>query len=89
MISVYPFRRLSFLFPLFLLSGAMLPHQRLPKVLYNFAFLDPLTYGVDGLRASLVKFSIFSRYLDLAVISVFALVTIIVGAYLFEKMEAY
>ena len=75
------------IFPMFLLSGSILPLQRLPKPLYYLIYLDPLTYGVDGLRASLMKFSIFWKTHDLIVLSLFALVAIVVGSYMFEKMR--
>src|SRR5271163_2498581 len=36
--------------PIFFLSGALFPLTNLPKALEIIASLDPLTYGVDGLR---------------------------------------
>lgn len=77
------------IFPIFLLSGAMLPVQNLPKPIFYFTYINPLMYGVDGLRASLMKFSIFTKLYDLVVLSVLALIMIIVGVYMFEKSKAY
>ena len=39
--------------PIFFLSGALFPLNGLPKALNILASVDPLTYGVDGLRAAL------------------------------------
>ena len=50
-------------FPLFLLSGAFFPVTNLPGWLKPIALIDPLTYGVDGLRVSLIGFSQFSLIL--------------------------
>ncbi len=39
--------------PIFFLSGALFPLANLPIVMTVITHLDPLTYGVDGLRGSL------------------------------------
>src|ERR1700734_3969842 len=56
--------------PIFFLSGALFPLNGLPKVLAFLAAIDPLTYGVDGLRGSLIGIGHFSFATDLAVLSV-------------------
>lgn len=76
------------IFPLFLLSGAMLPIARLPKPVYILAYANPLTYGIDGLRASLMKFSNWEPKFDLIVLSCFTLAIVIASAYSFRKTEA-
>lgn len=75
------------IFPLFLLSGAMLPIARLPKPIYLLAYANPLTYGIDGLRASLMKFSMWEVNFDLIVLSLFTLLIVIISSYLFKKAE--
>src|ERR1043165_1242676 len=40
--------------PIFFLSGALYPLSNLPKPLALLTRLDPLTYGVDGVRAALI-----------------------------------
>ncbi|MFL6353102.1 MAG: ABC transporter permease [Bryobacteraceae bacterium] len=40
--------------PIFFLSGALYPLNDLPKLLSAITSLDPLAYGVDGLRATLI-----------------------------------
>jgi ABC-2 type transport system permease protein len=73
--------------PLFLLSGAFFPITNLPSWLRPIASINPLTYGVDALRASLIGFSQFSLILDLTVLSFFSLIMVIAGAYFFSKTE--
>jgi ABC-2 type transport system permease protein len=75
------------IFPLFLLSGAMLPIARLPKPVYMLAYANPLTYGIDGLRASLMRFSNWEQMFDLKVLACFTIVMVILSAYFFRKAE--
>lgn len=75
------------IFPLFLLSGALFPVSNLPGWLQTLAYLDPLTYGVDGLRGTLIGVSEFSLVTDAAVLTAFALVMIGLGAFFFERSE--
>jgi ABC-2 type transport system permease protein len=51
------------------------------------AYLNPLTYGVDGLRHSLIGTGTFAPALDLAVLVVSCLAMLGLGAYLFEISE--
>ncbi len=76
------------IFPLFFLSGALYPIQNLPAIVRSFSYIDPLTYGVDGLRGFLVGASHFPPFLNILIISVFSFLTIIISAFLFEKSEA-
>jgi ABC-2 type transport system permease protein len=38
--------------PIFFLSGALFPLTNLPKALAAITSIDPLSYGIDGLRNS-------------------------------------
>ena len=76
------------IFPLFFLSGALYPMDNFPHWLKIISFLDPLTYGVDGLRSILIGASSFALTLDLIVIFISALGMVILGAYLFERSES-
>jgi ABC-2 type transport system permease protein len=76
-----------FIMPLFFLSGAFFPLDNLPAWLKTLSFLDPLTYGVDGLRGVLVGQSFFPLWLDFAVLAAFAAVTVLIGTYAFKKMQ--
>jgi ABC-2 type transport system permease protein len=73
--------------PLVFLSGAIFPLTNLPAFLRYISYLNPLTYGVEGLRRALVGFSFLPFWLDFLVLCVFSLFTIILGSYLFEKSE--
>lgn len=75
------------IFPLFFLSGALFPLDRFPQVIKVLAYLNPLTYGVDGLRYSLIGAGTFSPAMDLAVLAVSCIAILGLGAYLFEISE--
>jgi ABC-2 type transport system permease protein len=74
--------------PIFFLSGALYPLANLPKVMTVITRLDPLTYGVDGLRGTLINHWQFTPALDLAVLSTITVVFLCGGAWLFSKIEA-
>ncbi|MHC1757872.1 MAG: ABC transporter permease [Methanosarcina sp.] len=74
--------------PIFFLSGALFPLENLPPAIYFISRIDPLTYGVDGLRGVLVGMSTFGIYSDLAVIGALSVLVCVVGTLLFSKLEA-
>ena len=71
--------------PMFFLSGALFPVEGLPEWLKFLVILDPLTYGVDGLRGAFGGTSAFPLSFDLAVLACFSLATVFLGAWLFRK----
>jgi len=73
--------------PIFFLSGALFPLTGLPKALEILASVDPLTYGVDGLRSSLIGIAHFSLASDLAVLSILTAGCVGLGSYLFSKIQ--
>ncbi len=73
--------------PTFFLSGALFPLNNLPPALSVITMIDPLTYGVDGIRGTLTGMSHFGLGLDLAVLSVLTAIILTVGAYLFSKVQ--
>jgi len=73
--------------PIFFLSGALFPLNNLPKVLSFVTKLDPLSYGVDGLRAALIGASHFGAIVDAVVLAVVAVVLLGLGAWRFSKIE--
>jgi ABC-2 type transport system permease protein len=75
------------IFPFFFLSGALTPLENFPWVIRALSYADPLTYGVDGLRAAWIGKSTLPVAVDLAVMAGFALVMLFLGAYFFEKSE--
>lgn len=79
---------LSFIvLPMFLLSGALFPITGLPQWLQAAVYLNPLTYGVDALRYTILGESVLSIYLNIIIISIFALTTVLISALLFSKKE--
>lgn len=79
---------MSFLImPMFFLSGALYPINTLPGWLKVLTYIDPLTYGIDGLRYSIQGSSVaqFPIWLDFGVLSLFCLFTLLFGAHLFKK----
>jgi len=76
------------IFPLFFLSGALYPLENFPSWLRFISKLDPLTYGVDGLRAALIGVSSFSIFSNFIFMVIFSSVMILLGAYFFEKSES-
>lgn len=73
--------------PLFFLSGALFPLQGLPKALTYITNINPLSYGVDALRSTLVNTSHFGLGLDILVLSFCIVVFVTVGGYLFSKLQ--
>jgi ABC-2 type transport system permease protein len=74
-------------FPLFFLSGAIYPIQGLPPVLKPLVYLDPMTYGIDGLRAGLIGASVHPPLLDFVVLSAFCAGMVTLGSVLFETSD--
>jgi ABC-2 type transport system permease protein len=73
--------------PIFFLSGALYPLNNLPKALSLVTRLDPLAYGVDGLRTTLIGMSHFGLAADLSVLVVVTTIFLFIGSYLFSKIE--
>lgn len=73
--------------PLFFLSGALFPLDGIPAVLRTVAVFNPLSYGVDGLRATLVNSAHFGLGIDIMVLAVLSATILWIGSYLFSKIE--
>ena len=73
--------------PLFFLSGALFPLKGLPAVLGLITTLDPLSYGVDGLRGALVGTSHFGLPLNFLILTIMTVVLLGIGSYLFSKIQ--
>lgn len=81
-----------FIMPIFFLSGAFFPLDKLPVWLKTLSLLDPLTYGVDGLRYILLGssasfFGADGIWIDFAVLTGFAAITLLLGAHAFDRMQ--
>jgi ABC-2 type transport system permease protein len=73
--------------PIFFLSGALYPLRNLPKVLAVLTRIDPLTYGVDGVRTILTGATHFGVTADALVLVVVAALLLSAGAWRFSKIE--
>ena len=75
-------------FPLFFTSGALFPvNEKLPVWLQGVVKLNPLTYTVDGVRGALLGLNTFPLYVDLGVITFFAVAMVLAGSVLFSRMR--
>jgi ABC-2 type transport system permease protein len=73
--------------PIFFLSGALFPLDNLPTALMIATRLDPLAYGVDGLRGAFIGLSQIGMLVDVAVLAVLSLVFLLLGARAFSKIQ--
>lgn len=73
--------------PLFFLSGALFPLSAAPKFLQIVSQVDPLSYGIDGLRSTLIGTTHFSLTTDLLVLGILAAIILSIGSYLFSKIQ--
>jgi len=73
--------------PLFFLSGALFPLQGLPRALAIIARMDPLSYGIDALRALLIGEWHYGLGTDVLILGAVTLVFLWLGSYFFKKIQ--
>jgi ABC-2 type transport system permease protein len=73
--------------PAFFLSGALFPLGDAPVPIRIIASIDPLSFGVDGLRTALIGLTHFGVPTDLAMLAMFAAVFLGIGGYLFSRIQ--
>lgn len=76
--------------PMFFLSGAMYPVNKLPKILRVISTCNPLTYGVDALKHSIFGMDgmiDFSMFTDLLVLISSSVVFVTVAGFVFERRK--
>ena len=73
--------------PIFFLSGALFPLIGLPRALSIIASIDPLSYGVDGLRSALISQAVFGMWTDLAVMGVLGAALLGIGGFMFSRIQ--
>ena len=73
--------------PTFFLSGALFPLEGLPNIITFIARVDPLSYGIDGIRGAFSGVAAFGFFTDFAVLAVITFIVLAIGAYLFSKIE--
>jgi ABC-2 type transport system permease protein len=74
--------------PTFFLSGALFPLTGLPSVISWITRVNPLSYGVDGIRGALTASSQFGVGLDALILFIATILVLWIGAALFSKIEA-
>ena len=73
--------------PIFFLSGALFPLSHLPLAMNVITKLDPLSYGVDGLRGALIGQWQFGFMLDISMLGILAAAFLGMGAYMFSRIQ--
>lgn len=75
-------------FPLFFLSGALFPLDKLPTWLSILTTIDPATYSVDALRNIILGIGSKSLGLDMSILILFTIGLGLVGTLSFRRMKA-
>ena len=73
--------------PMFFLSGSLFPLNNIPLVLSLLATVDPLSYGVDAMRALLINEGHFTLTIDISVLLIIAIIFLSLGSYFFTRIE--
>jgi len=73
--------------PIFFLSGALYPLNNLPTALAAATRIDPLSYGIDGLRGALIGVSQIGMATDALVLTVVASLFLALGAWSFSRIQ--
>ena len=73
--------------PIFFLSGALYPLANLPTVLSVITKVNPMSYGVDGLRGAFTGATHFGLMADVGVLAVAALCFLGLGSYFFSRIQ--
>jgi ABC-2 type transport system permease protein len=73
--------------PTFFLSGALFPLNGLPKTINIISKINPLSYGVDGLRGTLTGLYQFTFTTDIIALAIITFILLLIGSYLFSKIN--
>ena len=76
-----------FVMPLFFFSGAIFPLEGVPKALRFAMVINPLSYGVDGLRGALTHGFEFGLGTDLLVLGASTAALLALGSWVFSRIE--
>ncbi len=75
-------------FPLFFLSGALFPIDKLPQWLSILTTIDPVTYAVDAMRTVILGVGSKTLSLDLAILVSYSVGFGALGTFSFRRMKA-
>ena len=67
--------------PLFFLSGSLFPLDNIPQFLKVIVSVDPLSYGVDGMRGALDGIAHYGLSTDFSVLTIMAILVLAIGSY--------
>jgi ABC-2 type transport system permease protein len=73
--------------PLFFFSNALFPVDGLPAPLKLLVRVNPLSYGIDGLRGALSQAFLFGPAIDLVILGGVTAILLGVGSYLFSRIQ--
>lgn len=73
--------------PIFFLSGSLFPLNNLPSAIVIVTRINPMTYGIDGLRGTLGGVAQFGIGLDFLILGSITLLFLSIGSYLFSKIQ--
>jgi len=73
--------------PTFFLSGALFPINSLPSMFKIVLAVNPLAYGIDGLRGTLASGAHYGIGLDFLVLGTVTALLLVIGSYLFSKIQ--
>jgi ABC-2 type transport system permease protein len=73
--------------PLFFFSNALFPVEGLPAPLKLPVHLNPLSYGIDGLRGAFGRALLFNQAIDFVVLGGVTAILLGVGSYLFSRIQ--
>jgi ABC-2 type transport system permease protein len=73
--------------PLFFFSNALFPVNGLPSALKVIVRINPLSYGIDGIRGALTHGFIFGLGADILVLSLITAALVSLGSYLFSQIQ--
>ncbi len=76
-----------FTLPLFFLSNGIFPITVLPPFVRVITYVNPLTYGIDGMRIALSGSGTFSIWVDLAGMLISTAILVAIAAYAFNKTD--
>ena len=76
------------IFPLLFLASPFSTLDASPPWLRAISYADPITYGIDGMRATLINYSHFPFYISLGVLVIVSALMMALGSYFFSKSEA-
>lgn len=73
--------------PMFFLSGAMFPIEKLPAWMGILVRINPLTYGVDLLRSATITINHFPLLMDIGVVGGFGCIMTLLAVIIFSRQE--